>query len=142
MAVDILPASIPLDASNHFSKALYPYLESLIESYKAGGALSPALERGTTAAGGKLVEKHKWLWENVEKFRAAGPETAAVPAATTSATHDDGVVIGSMGALRKKRVLLFGSGMVAGPAVEEIARRGDVQLLIGMQSSRNSSSSC
>ncbi|KAJ7212239.1 Saccharopine dehydrogenase-domain-containing protein [Mycena pura] len=137
MAVDILPASIPLDASNHFSKALYPYLETLIESYQTGGALSPALERGTIAAGGKLADKHKWLWENVEKLRAAGPETAAVPAATTSTVEvirDDGVVIGSMGALRKKRVLLLGSGMVAGPAVEEIARRGDVQLLIASNS--------
>ncbi|KAJ7758520.1 Saccharopine dehydrogenase-domain-containing protein [Mycena maculata] len=141
MAVDILPASIPFDASQHFSTALLPYLESLIESHRAGqsGELDPVLDRATIAAGGKLAEKHEWLQDAVERFRTEGlvAPVATAPAAAAAAAEvtgdDEMVVIGSMG-VRKKKVLLFGSGMVAGPCVEEIARRDDVQLLIASNS--------
>jgi alpha-aminoadipic semialdehyde synthase len=140
MAVDILPASIPFDASEHFSSKLYPYLEGLIEAYRAGVApqqLDSALEDATIAAGGRLKERHRWLQDNVDKFRAEGPAaqsvTVQLPAAgvEVTASDDGGVVIAPMGVLRKKKVLLLGSGMVAGPAVEEVAKREDVQLLIG-----------
>ncbi|KAJ6619520.1 Saccharopine dehydrogenase-domain-containing protein [Mycena sp. CBHHK59/15] len=140
MAVDILPASIPLDASQHFSAALLPYLESVIESYQAGkaGSLGTALERATIAANGQLAEKHRWLQESVDKFRST-PEPVAYTAdspqsvSPVEVTPENQVVIGSMG-IRKKKVLMLGSGMVAGPAVEEIARRGDVLLLIASNS--------
>lgn len=136
MAVDILPASIPLDASEHFSNALFPYLENLIEHYQTGraGVLDPALEKATIASGGRLAEKHRWLQDSIDKFRIEGPTTTVAPLPTDSVevTSPDEVVIGSMGVLRKKKVLLLGSGMVAGPAVEEIARREDVQLLVGL----------
>ncbi|KAJ7505433.1 Saccharopine dehydrogenase-domain-containing protein [Mycena galericulata] len=139
MAVDILPASIPFEASQHFSTALLPYLESLIASYQTGQSapLGPALDKATIVAGGQLAEKHRWLQHSVDKFRAEGPVEPGIatpPTATIEVTSDDGVVIGSMGVLRKKKVLLLGSGMVAGPAVEEIARREDVQLLIASNS--------
>ncbi|KAJ6557367.1 Saccharopine dehydrogenase-domain-containing protein [Mycena vulgaris] len=137
MAVDILPASIPLDASEHFSAALVPYLDTLIQHYRTGkwGALGSALDRATIATNGRLVEKHRWLQESVDKFRAEGPVVvAAAPTAHVEVTSDGGVVIGSMGILRKKKVLLLGSGMVAGPTVDEIARREDVQLLIASNS--------
>ncbi|KAJ7459741.1 Saccharopine dehydrogenase-domain-containing protein [Mycena latifolia] len=136
MAVDILPASIPLDASEHFSTALLPYLKTLIEYYRTGkwDALGPALDQATIAANGKLAEKHYWLQDSVNKFRIEGPATVTVPPPTNvEITSDDGVVIGSMG-MRKKKVLLLGSGMVAGPAVDEIARREDVELLIASNS--------
>ncbi|KAJ7644034.1 Saccharopine dehydrogenase-domain-containing protein [Roridomyces roridus] len=133
MAVDILPASIPLDASEHFSTALMPYLESLIESYQKGQTrtLAPELERATIATGGKLTEKHEWLQNSVDKFRASESESTQV--------EDGHVHIGSMGVLRKKKVLMLGSGMVAGPAVEHIARREDVDLLIASNSSLEAS---
>ncbi|KAJ6584864.1 Saccharopine dehydrogenase-domain-containing protein [Mycena capillaripes] len=138
MAVDILPASIPLDASEHFSNALAPYLDNLIEYYRAGGAgvLDPALERATIASGGQLAEKHRWLQDSVDKLRMKGllEPDAVLPTAPVEDSSSDEVVIGSMGVLRKKKVLLLGSGMVAGPAVEEIARREDVQLLIASNS--------
>ncbi len=35
-------------------------------------------------------------------------------------------------ALGRKRVLLLGSGLVAGPAVEVFVARGDINLVIGM----------
>ncbi|KAJ7134466.1 Saccharopine dehydrogenase-domain-containing protein [Mycena epipterygia] len=138
MAVDILPASIPLDASEHFSNVLFPYLEALIESYSGGkpGVLGAALDRATIAAKGQLEDKHRWLQDSIDKFLVEGPTAPAVVAAgppPVEVTSDDGVVIGSMG-MRKKKVLLLGSGMVAGPAVQEIARRADVQLLIASNS--------
>ncbi|KAJ7095979.1 Saccharopine dehydrogenase-domain-containing protein [Mycena belliarum] len=136
MAVDILPASIPLDASEHFSTALFPYLQTLIEHYRTcdWGTLGPALQKATIAANGKLVDKHHWLQDSVHKFRVEGPAVLATPPAShVEIVSDDGVVIGSMG-VRKKKVLLLGSGMVAGPAVEEIARRDDVELLIASNS--------
>ncbi|KAJ7784692.1 Saccharopine dehydrogenase-domain-containing protein [Mycena metata] len=121
MAVDILPASIPLDASEHFSAALTPYLDNLIEHHRTSGALDPALDKATIAVGGQLAEKHRWLLDSVHKFRAEGP----IPIPAEPAPVEVPVVISSMG-VRKKKVLLLGSGM--------IARRKDVQLLIASNS--------
>ncbi|KAJ7645472.1 Saccharopine dehydrogenase-domain-containing protein [Mycena polygramma] len=142
MAVDILPASIPLDASQHFSNALFPYLENLVEYYQAGqaGVLDPALEKATIAAAGELADQHRWLQDSVVKFREEGPTHPIAPLPTTPVEiSPEGVVISSMGILRKKKVLLLGSGMVAGPAVEEIARREDVQLLVASNSYKEGS---
>ncbi|KAK7048252.1 mitochondrial alpha-aminoadipic semialdehyde synthase [Favolaschia claudopus] len=149
MAVDILPASIPLDASEHFSSKLYPYLENLIEWYQNGAgrkdnnaALESALERATIASEGQLKDKHRWLQANIDKFRIEEPGKQAVAAAASTtplkeisgADEHVGVIITPMGVLQKKKVLLLGSGMVAGPAVDEIAKREDVQLLIASNS--------
>ncbi|KAF7365331.1 Alpha-aminoadipic semialdehyde synthase, mitochondrial [Mycena venus] len=139
MAVDILPASIPLDASQHFSSKLYPYLEDLIEWYCATAerrtgqlALDPALEKATIAAGGQLKKTAPPTTHTVTA--AELPADGVEVTATTSEGVDGEVVVTPMGVLRKKKVLLLGSGMVAGPAVDEIARREDVQLLIASNS--------
>ena len=117
MAVDILPSSLPLDASKHFSDAILPYLRSLIREYRGereeggtGRGYMEALDKATVVRGGELVERHKWLGEPVRTWR-------------------EGVV--GAGAGRKKKVLMLGSGMVAGPAVDQICKRGDVELLVG-----------
>ncbi|KAF7346180.1 Alpha-aminoadipic semialdehyde synthase, mitochondrial [Mycena sanguinolenta] len=142
------PSALP-----EYLPKLYPYLERLIEWYWAGaevpaGAaptpLDSALEDATIAVAGQLKERHRWLQDNVDKFRAEA-RTAHAAASTTLqlptesaevkvSASEDGVVVTPMGVLRKKKVLLLGSGMVAGPAVEEIARREDVQLLIASNS--------
>ncbi|CAK5284284.1 unnamed protein product [Mycena citricolor] len=123
MGVDILPATIPLDASFEFSRALFPYLESLIEQYQTGkaGKLESQLKGATIAQHGKLPEKHSWLQENLDTFL------------TSKASQD------SPGALRRKKVLLLGSGMVAGPAVQKIKERTDIDLLIASNSSQEAS---
>ena len=134
MAVDILPTSIPLDASKHFSQALLPYLESLIQTYTndASNVHASALDRATIAVDGKLVGKHVWLNDAVDSWRKNIAND--VSKASSGELKDEGeVVIGTSVPLRKKKVLMLGSGMVAGPAVEEIAKRGDVQLVIGSQ---------
>lgn len=135
MSVDILPTSLPLDASNHFSNVLTPYLRALIKKYRGRPAnadmeraYGDALSRATVASEGRLADKHAWLLELVEKWRststpsmsAQGPNsTETIPtAAAGDTTH-------------KRKVLMLGSGMVAGPAVEEICKRGDVELVVG-----------
>ncbi|KAF5378151.1 hypothetical protein D9615_007633 [Tricholomella constricta] len=139
MSVDILPASLPLDASRHFSHALFPYLESLIKSYQTGARNehTEALERATIAQNGMLVGKHTWLQTTVDSFYAAGSmKNEAAGAAPVSRVNvadsepDVEVAKGRTAPLRKKNVLMLGSGMVAGPAVEEIAKRADVQLVV------------
>jgi len=118
MAVDILPTALPIDSSTHFSNVLVPYLESLIASYTGSdqGELKGALARATVTQEGRLLEKHTWLGEKVEAWRTS---SGAKAQATT----------------RKQRVLMLGSGMVAGPAVSEICKRGDVELIVGMSPS-------
>lgn len=114
MAVDILPTALPIDASTHFSNVLVPYLEYLIDGYKGldQGKLKDALDRATVAQEGRLAEKHAWLGEKVEGWRASSNRKTQ----TTT---------------RKQRVLMLGSGMVAGPAVSEICKRGDIELIVG-----------
>lgn len=133
MSVDILPASIPLDASKHFSKALTPYLDSLIEAYSEGTSkseFSRALDRATIAMNGKLVEKHQWLQPAVDTWysESVTPELPATSPLINEVTQTKPMPART---LKKKNILMLGSGMVAGPAVDEIAKRGDIQLVIG-----------
>ena len=141
MSVDILPASLPLDASVHFSGVFLPYLERLVGQYigERDDGVDEALERATIAEGGGLKEKHRWLQSAVDAFyetegRKKGVFTPSAGAgdAAPKVVVDKGKREMQSGVLRKKRVLMLGSGMVAGPAVDAIAKRGDVQLLIGL----------
>ena len=134
MSVDILPTSLPLDASTHFSDVLKPYLRALINRYSGRDVSAEkehedALSRATVASEGKLADKHTWLQDLVDKWRSAS-------ASSTAARHPDGTEAVSTTAAgdfirRKKKVLMLGSGMVAGPAVEEISKRADVELVVG-----------
>jgi alpha-aminoadipic semialdehyde synthase len=143
MSVDILPASIPLDASKSFSSALEPHLKNLINytmTPTTSGTLPPDLERATIASRGVLAEKHKWLQSSVDEFRkpsrkmeaSTGPwmDMAKNFHSPTSSISDS---------IRKKRILMFGSGMVATPAVDLIAQRSDVELIIGISKTIESS---
>jgi alpha-aminoadipic semialdehyde synthase len=125
MAVDILPASIPLDASNHFSEALLPYMKSLIREYR-GEQLSndhrEALARATITTRGELREQHRWLGKSVQAWREnTSPPSPSHPSPTVTTNS-------------KKKVLILGSGMVAAPAVDEISKRPDIELLFGSYS--------
>ncbi|EKM51292.1 uncharacterized protein PHACADRAFT_177943 [Phanerochaete carnosa HHB-10118-sp] len=122
MAVDILPTALPRDASQHFTRVLLPYLRTVIGGYRGAPVVggdergrAEALERATTAKGGVLAERHRWLED--------GPLGAW--------RSQSGVVKSEAGgAPVRKKVLMLGSGMVAGPAVDEIARHGDVELFV------------
>ncbi|KAG5641453.1 hypothetical protein DXG03_005142 [Asterophora parasitica] len=138
MSVDILPASLPLDASCHFSDRLIPYLESLIRGYQTGARdeHTEALDRATISQNGMLLSKHTWLQKSVDNFYAtagfAKRTVQHVPKEVKVEQLKVDVVQakGRMGPLKKKNVLMLGSGMVAGPAVEEIAKRVDIQLVV------------
>ena len=132
MAVDILPTALPREASVHFSNVLMPYLKTVLREYRQPDAGSnvnagvrsmsidadqqkahDALKRATVAQGGVLQESHRWLEGPLGVWREQNAASAALRSA------------------RKKRVLMLGSGMVAGPAINEIVRRGDVELIVG-----------
>lgn len=120
MSVDILPAALPFDASMHFSTVLFPYLEDIVTRYAEGAEhFSPEVDRAVVARNGRLEAPHQWLQE-----AAFASDAVKTPG---SAAQEHGV-------LRKKRVLMLGSGMVAGPAVETIASRGDVHLVVASNS--------
>ncbi|KAG6909409.1 hypothetical protein DXG01_000710 [Tephrocybe rancida] len=132
MSVDILPASLPLDASYHFSRELFPYVESLVREYQTGATdtFSKALDRATIAEGGRLVEKHKGLMGAVASFYKTGKVSTEPPVLYSKESLPKPPVRVEGRTLRKKKILMLGSGMVAGPAVELIAKRQDVQLVV------------
>jgi alpha-aminoadipic semialdehyde synthase len=126
VAVDILPASLPQDASVHFSERLLRYVRSVVNDYKGAKdedvETSNALQRATIASHGRLEKRHEWLAQKVEAWRAT----------QESRRHDTSSIKGPGGHVsKKKRVLVLGSGMVAGPAVDELAGRPDVELIVG-----------
>ena len=143
MSVDILPASIPLDASKSFSSALEPYLANLIGHITMptfDGTLPPDLERATIASDGVLADKHQWLQPSVDELRKASrseemaPDEILLESAEPCKTESTTTVAGHT---RKKRILMLGSGMVAAPAVDFIAQRSDVELMIGISKKKN-----
>lgn len=123
MAVDILPTALPLEASESFCKGVLPYIRGVVTGLGPGHEqdvdIRKALDRATIASDGSLREKHQWLQESVNKvFSDRGG-------------HGQGQGPQFVKPARRKRILLLGSGMVAGPAVEEISRRSDVDLVLG-----------
>jgi alpha-aminoadipic semialdehyde synthase len=134
-AVDILPTEVPLDASVHFSDALMPYLRALVrqeQRRRQGSGFTSisgngwngvsvedvtslrALDRATIANDGELMPQHKWLYDPLAALNtrppSSSPETTIKP---------------------KKKVLLFGSGLVAKPFCETIwSRSKDVELIV------------
>lgn len=114
MGIDILPAELPVESSEFFSKALYPYIKDMVQSSPNTplDKLPTLLRNATIADRGQLMDPHKGLLK---------PSATAANAASSTATHND-----------KKTVLLLGSGMVAAPLVEHLVKRPDVNIVVGM----------
>ncbi len=139
VAVDILPASLPRDASIHFSGKLLRYVRSVVNEYKGiqgeDAEASNSVKRATIASEGQLQPGREWLAEKVEVWRSS----QGSPKEDNRLTPD--TISGSDVRMRrtverKKRVLVLGSGMVAGPAVDELAARPDVELIVGQRRTR------
>ncbi|KIP01213.1 hypothetical protein PHLGIDRAFT_131332 [Phlebiopsis gigantea 11061_1 CR5-6] len=109
MAVDILPTALPAAASAHFSAVLVPHLRAVAAAY-GGAPHGDAIERATVARAGVLREEHRWLEDRVRAWR--------------------GAAAGEVRPEKRKNVLVLGSGMVAAPAVDEIARHADVRVVV------------
>jgi alpha-aminoadipic semialdehyde synthase len=105
MSVDILPAELPLESSTYFGDKLLPFLKKMA----AGAYDDPALKRATIASNGKLEQKHAWLQSKLPCANPIGPKTK-----------------------NRKRVVILGSGYVAGPLIDYIARDPLVDITIGM----------
>ena len=127
MAVDILPSELPLEASQHFSNSILPYLKAIIREYesddssgKMGVKSRPdpehrqALNRATTAFNGQLTEKHSWLYEQLREAEEKAASINNLPSPQT-----------------RKRVLLLGSGLVSRPFVDQICMRSDIECIVG-----------
>ncbi|KAL5501124.1 hypothetical protein ACEPAH_9511 [Sanghuangporus vaninii] len=144
MSVDILPTSLPLEASERFCRGVVPYVRSVASRYgevRMSGidtgekVIDEAVERATIASSGRLRKQHEWLQGMVDEYRKSESSAAKSDASSASTGHGSG----ARPPLRKK-ILLLGSGMVAGPTVEEICRRKDVELIVASdQESRNAS---
>lgn len=106
---DILPTELPTDASTHFSSRILPYVQRVLSQARPQDEIQHSIERAMIVSDGRLREQHTWLSEQVSAWRQTSERRS-----------------------KKKKVLLLGSGLVAGPAVEVFAARGDVELAIGM----------
>ncbi|KAJ2913550.1 hypothetical protein MD484_g6867, partial [Candolleomyces efflorescens] len=159
MSVDILPTSLPYEASKTFSSKLAPYLSTLIQA-KSGASpvaadkfkekkreeqdpsqLSKALQDATIAQGGSLSARDAWLQPTVDKFytglglTAATDFNASTPAAEEpTVTPEQAAPANESNGGRLKRILMLGSGMVAKPAVDMIAARPGIELVIASNS--------
>ena len=127
MSVDILPSEIPLDASEHFSTALVPYLKTLIHEYDGKAAdvdIAGSLNRATIARGGKLMEPHTWLYASLSSAGIATKPRSTSQSSPFVVSASAPTVVPSNPS-RKKQVLLFGSGMVAKPFCRTIWDRSE-----------------
>ncbi|KAL7421814.1 hypothetical protein Q5752_003585 [Cryptotrichosporon argae] len=108
-STDILPSELPTDASRHFSDRILPYVVRALEAQQAQDEVADTLARATITENGRLLGPHRSLETKLEALRCSKRESMS-------------------GA--KKKVLLLGSGLVAGPAVEVFTGRRDVALTI------------
>ncbi|ORZ38257.1 Saccharopine dehydrogenase-domain-containing protein [Catenaria anguillulae PL171] len=121
MSVDILPAELPLESSQYFGDKLLPYLKDMAK----GKFEESTLKRATIAAGGKLESKHQWL---EGKLPAVGPTAAAAGAGGAKVKSGDSSPAAGGG--KRQRVVVLGSGYVAGPVIDYLLRRPNVDITI------------
>lgn len=77
---------------------------------------------------GVITSEHSWLAPRVEGWRNT---QAGSSRSSPSSSKEVGSGTSSTLGKKKKKVLLLGSGLVAGPTVDVFVSRGDVELLIG-----------
>ncbi|KAM0745747.1 hypothetical protein T439DRAFT_318945 [Meredithblackwellia eburnea MCA 4105] len=118
-SIEILPSELPLDASTHFSESITPYLYSLLKdpaSANAEDQFARALRRATIVDQGNLTKEHERLY------------------AVLKDRKDDTKERTSMQAVKRQKVVLLGSGLVAAPAVKVLTSRPNVDLIIASNS--------
>ncbi|GAA6055041.1 hypothetical protein JCM3770_006708 [Rhodotorula araucariae] len=108
-SVEILPSAFPIDATEHFSRGLLPYLRYLLADPQLastgdeGRELREALQRATLVKDGKLTEKHEWLYALLAEAKAGA---------------------------QRQRAVVLGAGLVAGPAVRTLAARENLDIVV------------
>lgn len=125
--------SVAIDASTHFSTCILPYVQSLIDESGQGDEIDQTLQRAKIVDKGVIAAEHSWLAPRVEGWRNTQAGSSRQMAPTSTAGENTAGHTGtSLLKEKKKKVLLLGSGLVAGPAVDVFVARGDVDLVIGM----------
>ncbi|GAA5891472.1 hypothetical protein JCM8208_007293 [Rhodotorula glutinis] len=108
-SVEILPSAFPVDATEHFSRGLLPYVRYLLEDPtlkkegEDGKEIRDALRRATLVEGGKLTDRHEWLYPVLEEAKSSS---------------------------RRKKAVVLGAGLVAGPAVRTLAAMGNLDVVV------------
>ena len=131
-----------IDASEHFSGLLVPYIRRSLEQLSVPSSRSDkvrdtdnTLDRATILRKGELQDRHRWLLPRISAVSTPRSEAASTQTPThspASAPSSSKTTLSSSYAVKpKKKVLLLGSGLVAGPAVDVFVQRGDVELAIG-----------
>ena len=110
LSVDNLPTELPLEASNHFSQAFYPFAVELLQ----GNYAHPVLNRAAICHDGKLTQPYSHL-------------NTKLPSVAISSIDKKRTALP-----KKKNVLLLGSGMVASPLVEYLLRSKDFHVTVGL----------
>ncbi|KAF9369461.1 hypothetical protein CPC16_004497, partial [Podila verticillata] len=118
MSVDILPSELPMESSQHFSDSLYPFIKELIRDNNS----HPVLAGATIAADGHLTAAHQNLTKILHDTNAK-EKLAKLKATLGSGTS-------SLSTPKQKKVLLCGSGFVAGPLVDYLLRDPNISLTI------------
>ncbi|OAJ37405.1 saccharopine dehydrogenase [Batrachochytrium dendrobatidis JEL423] len=109
MSIDNLPTELPLESSEYFSKSLIPFVSELAK----GNTEHPVIQRASiTTLNGDLVDRHQHLLNHL-------PEHGHTGSVKISGT---------------KRVLLLGSGFVAGPLVDYLLRTPGTHVTIASNS--------
>jgi alpha-aminoadipic semialdehyde synthase len=109
-----------VDASSHFSSSLLPYVARALTDADGkapkNDEIEATLKRARIVEDGRLVAKHDWLAKKVTNWRGSNK------------LSESGVPL-------PKKILLLGSGLVAGPAVDVFLKRPDVRLVIASNNS-------
>ena len=93
-----------------------------------GDEIDETLARAQIVNEGVITSEHSWLAPRVEGWR----NTQAGSSRPAPITDTARAVKSSIMKDKRKKVLLLGSGLVAGPAVDVFVSRGDIELVIGM----------
>ncbi|KAI8352990.1 Saccharopine dehydrogenase-domain-containing protein [Mortierella sp. GBAus27b] len=127
MSVDILPSELPLESSQHFSDSLYPFIKEMIRDNHA----HPVLAGATIAENGSLKPAHEGLSKILKgthaKERLAKIKSAIATGAAKATSFGSSLK-------KQKKVLLCGSGFVAGPLVDYLLRDPNVHVTIASNS--------
>lgn len=93
----------------------------MVSTSPSKGEIAETIQRATIVNNGKLQSPHEWLLPSVERWRAQKSDSSVSSPGSVEPKELP----------KKKRVLLLGSGLVAGPAVEVFSARKDILLGIG-----------
>jgi len=83
-SVEILPSAFPIDATEHFSRGLLPYVRYLLDDPtlkkdgEDGKEIRDGLRRATLVEDGELTDRHQWLYKVLDEAKSSSRRKKAV----------------------------------------------------------------